>query len=54
MKKYLCYWYAFFPLNMKTSCMGKVWFLSFAQKIILAIQIAQVFNIEFLKNGLNV
>ena len=39
-------------LSLKTSCVGKIQFLSFDPKIILDNQIAWVFNIEFLQDGL--
>ena len=37
---------------MNEKCMTKIWFLSFASKIILDYQFARVFNIEFLLDGL--
>ena len=37
---------------MNEKCMRKIWFLSFAFKIIMDYQIARVFNIEFLLDGL--
>ena len=37
---------------MNEKCTRKIWFLSFAFKIIMDYQIARVFNIEFLLDGL--
>ena len=39
-------------LSLKTSYVGKIRFLRFDPKIILNNQIARVFNIEFLQDGL--
>ena len=45
-----CYDYVLSIMNEK--CMRKIWFLSFASKIVSDYQIARVFNIEFLLDGL--
>ena len=37
---------------MNEKCMRKIWFLSFASKIVSDYQIARVFSIEFLLDGL--